>query len=122
VLVNEIASTGGVPGDWVELYNDGTAMADLSGWTLLDNDDTHVYTFSNGTMLVPGDYLVVEEATFGFGLGASDSVRLFDAMNNLIDTYVWTNHAATTYGRCPNGKAGTFQETINATKGGPNDC
>ena len=44
VVVNEIESSGGVPGDWVELFNKGAATVDLSGFVFKDADDTHVYT------------------------------------------------------------------------------
>ncbi len=98
------------------------APADIGGWVLMDNDDTHVYVIPNGTTIAPGQYLVLEEADFGYGLGASDSVRLFDAMNNLYDQYTWTDHATTTYGRCPNGSGGSFQLTTEPSKGAPNKC
>ncbi|HEX2875570.1 MAG TPA: lamin tail domain-containing protein, partial [Polyangiaceae bacterium] len=70
VVVNEVESNGGTPGDWVELYNAGTATADLSGWKFKDNDDSHAfYIVPAGTLLAPGAYYVLEEAQFGFGLG-----------------------------------------------------
>ncbi len=122
VVINEVESSGGMPGDWAELYNAGTAMADLSGWIFKDIDDTHVYVLPNGTVLAPGAYLVLDEAAFGYGLGASDSARLFDATGTtLVDSYTWTAHAPTTYGRCPDG-TGAFQATGAATKGAANNC
>lgn len=121
VRINEVESNGGSPGDWFELYNPGPAAADLSGWRMLDNDDAHTpYVFPAGSTIPVGGYLVVEEASFGFGLGAPDSVRLFDATGALYESYSWTTHAASTYGRCPNG-AGGFVSTTS-TKGAANDC
>ncbi|MGC4091180.1 MAG: lamin tail domain-containing protein [Polyangiaceae bacterium] len=122
VVVNEVESSGGTPGDWVELYNAGRAVADVSGYKFLDNDNTHVaYVIPAGTTIPVGGYLVLEEANFGFGLGAADSSRLFDASGALVDTYSWTAHATTTYGRCPNG-SGAFIATSSVTKGAANDC
>jgi hypothetical protein len=122
VVVNEVESSGGMPGDWVELFNAGTGAADVSGWKFLDNDDTHVaYVIPAGTVVPVGGYLVLNEASFGFGLGGADSARLFDAGGNPVDSYAWTSHAVTTYGRCPNG-TGTFRNTNGATKGAANDC
>jgi hypothetical protein len=122
VTINEVESNGGVPGDWIELTNTGTAAADLSGWRVLDNDNTHTaYVIPSGTTLPIGGYFVVDEAQFGFGLGGADSARLFDAANTLVDTYSWTAHAVTTYGRCPDG-TGAFTTTTSVTKGGANDC
>jgi len=104
VKINEVESNGGTPGDWFELINTATTAADLSGWKMLDNDDTHTpYVFPAGSVIAPGGYLVVEEAQFVFGLGAPDSVRIYDATGAIYDTYSWTAHATTTYGRCPNG-------------------
>ena len=38
-----------------------------------------------------------------------------------MTSYTWTAHAATTYGRCPNG-TGAFATTAASTKGAANDC
>jgi hypothetical protein len=121
VRINEAESSSGTPGDWVELYNAGTAAADLSGWTFKDADDTHAYLIPAGTVLAPGAYYLLEEAAFGFGLGGNDSARLYDKANALVDAHAWTSHAGTTYGRCPNA-SGDFTTTASATKGTANDC
>ncbi|WP_206426156.1 lamin tail domain-containing protein [Nakamurella antarctica] len=123
IVINEIESNGGVPGDWVELFNSGATAVDISGFGLLDSDDTHTQSLiPTGTTVAPGGYYVVEEASLGFGLGGADSVRLFAADGTtLIDSYSWTAHASTTYGRCPNG-TGNFAVTTAATKGAANDC
>ncbi|MFZ5891255.1 MAG: lamin tail domain-containing protein [Myxococcota bacterium] len=121
VKINEVESSGGTPGDWIELYNAGVSSIDMSGWTVRDNDDTHAYTIPAGTLLAPASYYVVEEAALGFGLGSGDSARIYDPQGTLIDSYVWTAHATTTYGRCPNGN-GAFITTVAASKGLANDC
>jgi hypothetical protein len=121
IKVNEVESNGGVPGDWTELYNAGSTPVNLGGFVFKDNDDTHAYVFPNDTIIAPGGYFVVEEAAQGFGLGAADSARIFAAGGALLDSYSWTAHAATTYGRCPNG-TGSFGTSTSATKGAANDC
>src|SRR4051812_30520504 len=74
VVINEVESNGGVPGDWIELYNPTGATVDVSGWKILDNDNAHTpYVIPTGTSIVATGFLVVDEAQFGFGLGASDS-------------------------------------------------
>jgi len=122
VVVNEVESSGGVPGDWVELFNNGTQAVDLSGYFFKDNDDSRTFTIAAGTAIQPGSFLVLEEAQFGFGLGAADAARLFapDGVT-LVSSYTWTAHAATTYGRCPDG-TGEFFTTTTSTKGAANDC
>jgi hypothetical protein len=119
--INEVESSGGDPGDWVELYNPGPSPSNVSGWTFADSDDTHVYEFPTGTVVEAGGYLVLDEATFDFGLGGGDSARLFRADGSLHDSYAWTSHASTTYGRCPNWVGG-FAVTSAPTKGAPNVC
>jgi PKD repeat protein len=59
VVINEVESSGGVPGDWVELYNAGGSAADLSGLIFKDNDDTHGYAIPAGTTLAPGAYYLL---------------------------------------------------------------
>ena len=119
--INEVESNGGTPGDWVEIYNPGPGAVDLAGWKFKDNDDTHAFYNLPVSTLAAGSYLVIEEADFGFGLGSPDSTRLFRPDGTLAASYSWGPHAATTYGRCPNG-AGAFVTTNSSTKGGPNDC
>ncbi|WP_204040718.1 lamin tail domain-containing protein [Acrocarpospora phusangensis] len=121
VKINEIESNGGTPGDWVELVNTGTTAADVSGWIVKDNDDTHIYTIAPGTSIAPGAFLPVDVET-AYGLGAADSARLFlpDGLT-LRDSHTWTAHATTTYGRCPDG-TGEFAETTTPSKGAANTC
>lgn len=121
VVINEVESSGGTPGDWVELYNPSAVSFDLSGWSFKDNDNSHNYALPAGTTLSGGSYLVLDEATFGFGLGSADSARLYDASAALFASYSWTSHAATTYGRCPNG-TGEITATAASTKGSANSC
>lgn len=120
--INEVESNGGVPGDWIELYNASTAAIDLSGWGVRDNDSTHaIYQLPASTSLPAGGYYVVEEAQFGFGLGAPDEARLYNPYGALVELYGWTTHATTTYGRCVSGQ-GPFVTTTTPTKGAVNDC
>ncbi|HWU59617.1 MAG TPA: lamin tail domain-containing protein [Microbacteriaceae bacterium] len=122
VVINEIVSTGGDPGDWVELMNTGTAPVDVSGWSILDDNDTHTAVpLPTGSTIDVGGFLVVDESTLGFGLGSQDSATLFDAEHRVVDSYAWSAHAGTSYGRCPNGTGG-FTTTGAATKDAPNAC
>lgn len=121
IKVNEVESSGGTPGDWAELYNPTSAAVDLSGWVVKDNDDTHIYTLPAGSTIAAGGYLMVEEADLGFGLGAPDAVRLYSKYGVIVDSYSWTAHAATTYGRCPDG-TGAFTTTVASTKSAANSC
>ena len=124
VKINEVESSGGAPADFVELINNGAAPADIGGYVIRDNDDTHTFTIPAGTTIAAGGYYVVDIDT---GPAASawaraDSARLFaPGGTTLVDSYDWTAHAATTYGRCPNG-TGAFTTTTASTKGAANVC
>ncbi|WP_248814623.1 lamin tail domain-containing protein [Frankia sp. AgPm24] len=121
VRINEIESSGGSPGDWVELANTGTTAVDVSGWSVRDNDDTHVFTIPAGTSVAVGGHLVLDVDPV-FGLGAADSVRLYQAgVTTPVDSYTWTSHASTTYGRCPDA-TGAFTTTAASTRGATNSC
>ena len=124
IKINEVESNGGVPDDWVELYNPGTAPIDISGYVFKDNDDTHSYVLPADSIVAPGAYFVMDTgaAGFNFGLGSADSTRLYlPNGTTIVDTYSWTVHATTTYGRCPNG-VGDFTTTLSSTKGSANAC
>ncbi len=123
INVNEVESSGGVPGDWVEFYNTSASPVDLSGYEFRDNDNSRApYVLPGGTIVAANGYLVVDEAQFGFGLGAGDEARLFSPGGGvLVASHSWTSHAATTYGRCPNG-TGPFVTSTTSTKGAANDC
>lgn len=131
VRINEVESQDGNPGDWVELTNVGTTTIELGGYVMRDSEDDHAWTIPAGTTVAPGGFTVLDEAQagsgtgtgtgtgFDFGLGKADSVRLYDPRGLLVDQYSWTAHAATTYGRNPDG-TGEFAETAEPTKGATN--
>ncbi|MFC4030093.1 lamin tail domain-containing protein [Streptomyces polygonati] len=121
VRINEVESSGGSPGDWVELVNIGSAAADVSGWVVKDDDDDHSYKVAKKTSIAAGGFLALDVDP-SFGLGGDDSVRLFQSDGStLVDSYSWTDHADTTYGRCPDG-TGAFTTTSAPTKGAANAC
>ncbi len=123
VRINEVESSGGTPGDWIELYNPSAGPLDLSGFVLRDNGDGAGFVLPAGTTLAAGAFAAYDvDVTGGFGLGGGDSARLFapDGVT-LVDSYTWTAHAATTYGRCPDG-TGAFTATSAPTKAAANAC
>jgi hypothetical protein len=127
IVINEIEGSGGTPGDWVELFNAGPTPADISGYIFRDNNDANSFVIPAGTIVAPGGYFLLEESISGspgftFGIGAPDAARLFlPNGTSLVDSYSWTTHATTSYGRCPNG-SGAFVVTGGVTKGATNNC
>jgi hypothetical protein len=133
VKINEVESNAdAVHGDWIELYNTGIANGDdvdLSGVILSDNDNSHSLVIPSGTIIGYQDFVTIrvdDPAVSGnFGLGSSDSARLFapgatPGVTAPLDSYTWTSHAATTYGRNPDG-TGAFATTTSSTYNAPND-
>ncbi len=129
VVLNEVVAKAVEAGpDWVELFNAGGAVADLTGWTFRDEDDLHVYEIPGGITLEAGAFLVLEgpggtgPLVFDFGFGKSDQARLFDASGALVDATAWVSGAAaegTSWGRYPDGD-GEFTTLPTPTKGAPN--
>jgi len=124
VVINELVADP-LPNeeDWIELYNAGNVVADLSGWSF--SDGSNIYTFAAGTMLLANDYLVrvrFEPDSFTFGFSkAGESITLRTNTNTLIDQTTWTANQAdqpNSWGRLPNG-TGNFQ-TLSPTQGSAN--
>ncbi|MBV1851228.1 lamin tail domain-containing protein [Catellatospora tritici] len=121
VRINEVESSGGSPGDWVELTNTGTTAVDLTGWVVKDNDSSHAFTIASGVTLAPGAFVALDVDPV-YGLGSADSARLYQpGGSTLVDSYTWSSHASTTYGRCADG-TGAFTTTTAATKASANAC
>ncbi len=128
VRINEIESSDANDGaDWIELINISDAPVDITGLVLSDNKDDDVFSIPATPVLAAGAIVVFERTDdpatgFGYGLGGGDNVRLFEADGvTLIDSYEWTEHATTTFGRCPDG-TGEFVTTAQPTPGAANIC
>lgn len=128
LVINEVNSS---PDDWVELMNIGDTALDLTGWELRDNSDDHRWQFAAGTTIESGALLLVQADSVGLvfddatdtyiegvfdeaiGIGSGDSIRLYDAQGNLVDSHSWTEHAnvngdeSASWGRYPDG-TGSF--------------
>lgn len=129
--INEVESSGDtVNGDWVEVYNPAATAVNLSGVVVSDSDNSHKLLIPKGTTIPANGYraIVTEDASGAgaFGLGGGDQARLFlPGVTNLatatpIDSYTWTTHATTTYGRTVPG-AGIWATTIDGTFGAENE-
>ncbi|MFP7364305.1 lamin tail domain-containing protein [Corynebacterium callunae] len=131
IVINEVESNGDAVGDFVELANtDTNNSVDLSGWSLVDENDQNPIVLPAGTEIESGGYFLIYPDTadistsnsFGaahFGLGKDDTVTLRDAAGNDVATYSWADlgaHADTTYGRVPD-MTGEFTTTGASTPG-----
>jgi hypothetical protein len=99
--INYAASNEFDTGDWIEIYNNDTIPVSLDGWRFRDDNSNHNFSFPDGIVLMPGDYLLVVEdsarfksvndtltnvvGNFNFGLSATaDEVNLYDIFGQRI--------------------------------------
>ena len=104
--INEVESSGGSPGDWVELFNRGTDRRSTVRAACSRTTTTPTPTSSPpGPRIAAGGYLRAGRgAAFGFGLGGADSAGCSIADGATSSTRTpGPRTPPTTYGRCPNG-------------------
>jgi len=103
VVINEFNydDTSGDDFEFVELYNRSTQPVDLSNWSLVGDDSNgpnFTETFPVGTILNPGDFLVIGDPNVpnvdillasGFLQNSTESITLFDASQVIVDTLVY---------------------------------
>ena len=120
VVLNEIQSKdpNGGP-DWIELANPTDDKLDISGLIIKDDDDNHAYTIPEGTVIEANGFLVLTEEDFGFGLGKSDMVRIYQG-NILIQSAKWEGHTNPTWGLYPDINGVVYKNTLVETKGEAN--
>lgn len=77
--------------EWIELYNAGSTVVDLSGWFLDDAEgDSTPYRIPAGTVLQPGAFAVFYRQETGLTLNDDgDEVRLLDPNGDLMDAVVF---------------------------------
>jgi CotH kinase protein/Lamin Tail Domain len=124
VLLNEVNCEEPDP-DWIELVNTSDDPADVSGWQL---DDDPVG--SPGAFVIPASTTIPGHghvafvrnapASFTFGIGCGDTIRLADETPGAVDEILLQEPAVDgdTWGRYPDG-TGPWQATL-PTQGEPN--
>ncbi|MCD4650689.1 MAG: CotH kinase family protein, partial [Candidatus Cloacimonetes bacterium] len=126
IVINEInyhSSDDFNTGDWIELYNPGQTALNLAGWIFRDENDSHQFILedtiieSNGYFVLCQDSVIFSslfpEVTnfvgdFDFGLsGGGETVRLFDADENLIDSVEYDDEGG--WVTLPDGNGATLE-------------
>ncbi|MBV1859653.1 MAG: lamin tail domain-containing protein [Nannocystaceae bacterium] len=136
VAINEVTSDSVAEGslmgsnDAIELYNAGSAVADLEGWQLSDDPafpSEKTYLFPAGTMLEPGEFLVLlsmdteaqtGELPFGFDASGEEIVSLRAPGGAVTSAVVDGFKARVSYCRVEDGHGPWFQ--CEQTFGGTN--
>ncbi len=119
LVVNEL-KTGS--GGFIEIFNRGTSVADLSGFAVDDVDGagSSPRLLPAGTTILPGGFLQVPYN--GVNKSSADWARIVDAAGNPVDaisTGQWADRASGCIGRSPDG--GEWAVASRAcSPGGPN--
>ncbi len=124
--INEVADKGTpgfcVTGDWVELYNTGPSQVSLAGHKLCDSDgcgddDAHSFGASD-SIDAAGFHVVCTTGAKARWIGSSDTLTLYDAGGNALDSVVLAGAGAfgKTYARTTDGTGG-FAYTWAPTPG-----
>ena len=127
IVINEInynSSDDYDPEDWVELYNSSNSPINIGNWKLKDEEDFHVFTIPENTILYAGDFIVLCENAIAFSSAFTilfpevtnyigdlefgiksegDQVRLFDSNGSPIDSVKYDDIAP-----WPTGPDGTW--------------
>lgn len=128
VVINEVQSKDPSGGpDWIELANTSAEDVDISGLILKDSEDgsKHTYTIPDGTTIPANGFIVFRKKGgsvtegFPFGIGADDTIRLFNG-DILIDSTAWTGDTSPTWGRYPDVNGKEFKSTEEPTPGAAN--
>jgi PKD repeat protein len=74
-------------GEFIELYNPETTIADMSGCSLRDASKTGSYTFPQDTLIPGHSYFVLTRSVSKLSLNNTDeTLTLFDSAGNIIDS------------------------------------
>ena len=91
VLINEILPSPEGPDaeeEWIEIFNQNNFKVDLSGWQITDSiGRTKTYTFPEGTIIGPQEFLVFSRPTTKITLNNDgDEIKLLQPDGKIIDT------------------------------------
>jgi len=122
VVINEVEinPAGADPGfEWIELYNDGGADVNLTGWYVMDDDNDN-HTIPN-VIIGAGGYYVFDSLNW-LSPNTDHNLTLFndlDVSQNTASSLTDNNNNDNTWQRIPNG-VGAFS-FLSMTKGAVNE-
>lgn len=119
----------GVAGEWAEIYNNSDIEKDLADWQIRDSgnhtiaisgSNTHTGVTTIGAKDSGSEWLVVFLNGCVLNNSGGDSVNLYNADGQLIDSYSYSGSAPEnkSYARVPDGTGAWFDPI--PTPGGPN--
>lgn len=107
---------------WVELFNNGNDVVDISGWVIDDSGGTEKFIIPENTLIARNSFQLFESGKFNFNKSSADSVRFFNFENSLVDSkeYPGSSGQDVTIGRYPDG--GNNWGICTPTPSGNNNC
>lgn len=111
-------------GNWIELHNYGNSTISLTAWTLKSDEYWDAYEFPDGTVINPGEYLVIAQninlfqniypnvgnvignTTFGWN-NSGDSICLLAPNEDTLFAFSFNNNDP--YPRCADGYGRTLE-------------
>lgn len=107
---------------WVELYNKGTEVVNISGWFIDDNGGTQKFTIPSGTNINPSEFKTLESSFFNLNRTSADSINLLNGIT-LEDSYSYAVGPGVnnSYGRDIDG-VGNWVIFNSPTKGSTNNA
>jgi hypothetical protein len=124
--INEINPDGDLNGGWVEIFNSTSRAIDLSGWffvTVIGPTHVELYIFPAGSVIGPGEFVVVDEAMIPGSLKANGTLALFSRFAVASDAFSWTaNVPGTAYARCADDRFASLVSTTMPTRKAANVC
>lgn len=106
---------------WVELYNKGTEIINISGWFIDDNGGTQKFTIPSGTDINPSEFKIFESSYFNLNWTSEDTINLLNGAT-LEDSYSYLTGPGlnNSYGRDVDG-VGNWVVFNSPTKGSTNN-
>ncbi|HDD24849.1 MAG TPA: hypothetical protein ENF52_05380, partial [Chloroflexi bacterium] len=132
INANTVEDEAGETDDWIELYNPGPVDVDVGGMYLSDNfEQPTKYTIPTGAVVPAGGYLLLWADGDGNGLhlnfrlsGSGEYVGLFDRADRhyapVDAVYFPPQTVDVSWGRFPDGSAGTWHAMDDSTPGKAN--
>ncbi len=107
VLINEFMPNPSSGSEWVELFNPGASIVDLSGWKIDDEvigGSPAPTTIASGVAIPPNGLLVISLAANILNNTGSDVVRLLDPADGTVDSRAYSGTSVgESYARVPDG-------------------
>ena len=116
VQINEVESNGGTPGDWIELSTPAPTPANISGLSCRTTTTRTPTRCRQERRSPPAATTCSRRPRSASGSAPPTARGSSTPTGALLDSYAWTAHATTTYGRCPNG-TGAFATTTSVDQG-----